>query len=304
MGHDHSHHHGHHHHHTNNKTALKWSFIFIFSFMIIEAIGGLLTNSLALLSDAGHMFSDAFALGLSLFAMSIGQKGTSAAKTYGYRRFEILAAFFNGLTLLLISVYIVYEALHRFFAPPQVSPAMLYIATTGLVVNIIVAWILMKGDTKDNLNLRSAFLHVLGDLLGSVGAITAGLLIYFFNWNIADPIASMIVAVLVFVSGIRVFFASIHVLMEGKPQHISYDKLKDELQCLPGVCAVYDMHIWSITSDFPAMSCHLVVTDDIDRDKLLEETKEMLKDKFHISHSTIQVVGKQAYHIHHQDRCH
>lgn len=171
MAHSHGHDHAHDHHHTNNKKALLISFIFIFTFMIVEIIGGILTNSLALLSDAGHMLSDAFALGLSLFAFKLSEKAANADKTFGYKRFEILAAFINGITLLAISIYIFYEAYHRFLEPPNVSPMMLWIAVTGLIVNIIVAYILMyNGDTKGNLNLRSALLHVLGDLLGSVGA--------------------------------------------------------------------------------------------------------------------------------------
>lgn len=211
----HSHDHGH-HHGSSNKTAQKWSFFLIISYMIIEVIGGFLTNSLALLSDAGHMLSDAAALGLSYAAITLGQKAASNRKTFGYKRLEILAAFLNGLTLMVISLYIFFEAYERIMNPLEVmSSGMLIISTLGLIVNIVAAFILMKGDKEENLNVRSAFLHVLGDMLGSFGAIVADLMIMFFGWNLADPIASMIVALLIVVSGYRVTWDSVHILMEG-----------------------------------------------------------------------------------------
>ncbi|WP_153127050.1 cation diffusion facilitator family transporter [Peribacillus tepidiphilus] len=301
------HHHGHgshsHVHHTN-KRALLISFFLIFSFLVVELIGGILTNSLALISDAAHMLSDAAALGLSLLALKIGEKQANETKTYGYKRFEILAALLNGVTLLLISVYIFYEAYHRFFDPPEVmSFGMLTIAGIGLLVNILAAWILTKGDTNENLNLRSAFLHVLGDLLGSVGAIVAGLLILFFGWNIADPIASVLVSVLVLISGWRVTKESIHILMEGRPVHIDLQEVKSKLVSLSGVTSVHDLHIWSITSGFPALSCHLVVHSRIDRDQVLYEAKAMLQKHFGIQHSTIQIEGEQSKKCTETDTC-
>ncbi|MGP4038382.1 cation diffusion facilitator family transporter [Gracilibacillus sp. D59] len=296
MGHDHGHGHSHDHHHTSNKKALLISFIFITTFMVIEVIGGILTNSLALLSDAGHMLSDAFALALSLFAFKLSEKASNSQKTYGYKRFEILAAFINGVTLLAISIYIFYEAYHRFLEPPNVSPMMLWIAVTGLIINIIVAFILMYGggDTENNLNMRSALLHVLGDLLGSVGAIIAGLLIMFFDWNLADPIASIIVAVLILVSGYRVTRDSFHILMEGTPSHISYEEIENKLVQLDGVINVHDLHVWTITSDFPALSCHLVVEEDVNRDQLLKMASSVIHDAFKIYHTTIQLEGVHA----------
>lgn len=302
LGHDHDH--GHPHHHTDNVRVLFWSFIAIFTFMIVEAIGGFFTNSLALLSDAGHMLSDAAALGLSLLAFKIGERKASQDKTYGYKRFEIIAAFINGVTLIVISLYIFYEAFHRFLAPPNVSSSMMIIACIGLVVNIIVAWMLMRGDSQDNLNIRSALLHVLGDLLGSVGAIIAGLLILLFNWNIADPIASVVVSVLILYSGIRITKDAVHILMEGKPDNVNVDNLKKSLSELDGVENVHDLHVWSITSEFPAMSCHIVVNNTIDRDHLLLMANNIIKDNFQISHCTLQLEGIDT--IIHQDcdNCH
>lgn len=293
--HSHSHDHGHHHHTTSNKKVLFFSFLLITFFMIVEAVGGLLTNSLALLSDAGHMLSDAAALGLSLLAFKIGERQATYSKTYGYRRIEIIAAFINGLTLIIISLYIFYEAFQRFIDPPNVSASMMIIAFIGLVVNIVVAWMLMRGDSQENLNIRSALLHVLGDLLGSIGAIVAGILIMLFGWNIADPIASVIVAILIVISGIRVTKDSIHILMEGKPTNINVEEVKSKLMELPGIEDVHDFHIWSITSEFPALSCHLVVDNTVDRDKIIIQANKLLNKHFDISHSTLQIEGINSH---------
>lgn len=300
----HHNHHGHSHHHTDNIRVLFISFILIFLFMIIEAIGGFLTNSLALLSDAGHMLSDAAALGLSLFALKLGQKKATSDKTYGFRRFEIIAAFINGVALIAISLYIFYEAYHRFLEPPNVSSKMMIIAIIGLMVNIFVAWMLMRGDSKGNLNIRSALLHVFGDLLGSIGAIIAGILILLFNWNLADPIASVIVALLIIVSGIRITKDSLHILMEGKPENINVDDMREMLLNLEGVKNIHDLHVWSITSEFPSLSCHLVVDDTVNRDALLLEANEIIKTKFSISHCTIQLEGIDSMLHNDCDFCH
>ncbi|MFK2824772.1 cation diffusion facilitator family transporter [Bacillus sp. B190/17] len=293
MGHSHSHNHSHshgHHHSSNNKQALKWSFMLIAVYMVVEVVAGILTNSLALLSDAGHMLSDAAALGLSYLALKFGEKGASLSKTFGYKRFEILAAFINGLTLLVISIYILWEAYKRMLAPPEVmSVGMLIVSIIGLFVNIAAAYILMKGDKDENLNVRSAFLHVLGDLLGSVGAIAAALMIMFFGWNMADPIASAIVAILIIISGIRVTKDSIHILMEGVPGHINVVEVRESLLNLPGVNDIHDLHVWAITSDFPALSCHIVIDPGVDGQSVLREAQEKLHDQFHIEHTTIQI---------------
>ncbi|OYD56347.1 cation transporter, partial [Fictibacillus aquaticus] len=272
MGHSHIHGQDHDHHHgSNNKKALKWSFLLISTFMVVEVIGGLMTNSLALLSDAGHMLSDAAALGLSFLALTFGQKKATASKTFGYKRFEILAAFMNGITLVLISLYIFWEAYQRILNPPDViSKGMLIVSVLGLLVNIAAAYILMRGDKDENLNVRSAFLHVLGDMLGSVGAIVAALLIMFFGWGIADPIASIIVAILIIISGWRVTKDSFHILMEGSPGNVDVEKVKGALMKISGVKDVHDLHIWSITSDFPALSCHLVSESGVPYQDLLK----------------------------------
>ncbi|MDO3412181.1 cation diffusion facilitator family transporter [Saccharibacillus sp. CPCC 101409] len=291
-GHTHRHGHGHNHSHTHgaNKKALKLSFFLIASYMIVEVIGGLMTNSLALLSDAGHMLSDAAALGFSLLAMIWGERSASSAKTYGYKRFEVLAAFLNGIALLAISLYIFYEAFRRFSDPPGVmSSGMLTIAVIGLLVNVAAAWILMKGDTSENLNIRSAFLHVIGDLLGSVGAIAAALLIMAFGWNLADPIASVIVAVLVLLSAYRITRDSVHILMEGTPSGIDAEEIRAQLSDIEGVRGVHDLHIWSLSSDVPLLSGHLALEQTESGPRVMREARRLLTEEFGIGHITIQL---------------
>ncbi|MGF7015441.1 cation diffusion facilitator family transporter [Ornithinibacillus bavariensis] len=296
MGHDH----GHNHTHGANKKALLLSFIIITAYMIIEAIGGFITNSLALISDAGHMLSDSIALGVGLLAFTLGEKVANYSKTYGYKRFEILAAVFNGVTLVLISIYIFYEAYHRFTEPPEVaSTGMLIIAIIGLLVNVFVAWILMRnGDTEENLNLRAAFLHVLGDLLGSVGAIVAALLIIFFGWAWADPLASVLVAILVLISGWRVTKDAVHILMEGTPRNIELDSIIRTMENVPGVLSIHDLHVWSITSGQNALSCHAVVDENLsvyETQTILRKIEHELEHKG-IGHVTIQMENNDHPH--------
>lgn len=284
---------GHDHGGNTNKKILAISFILITVFMFVEAVGGFITNSLALISDAGHMLSDAISLGLSLLAFKLGEKQANTDRTYGYKRFEILAALFNGATLILISIYIFYEAYHRFSEPPEVaSTGMLIIAVIGLIVNLIVAWIMMKGDTTGNLNLKSAFLHVLSDMLGSIGAIIAALLIMFFGWNYADPIVSVVVSVLIIISGWRVTKEAVNILMEGRPAHIDFEEVNRTITSFEGVVDIHDLHTWSITSGFPVLTCHLVVKTNTDRDALLKAVSWALRDKFGIEHVTIQMEGE------------
>lgn len=279
-----------HGHQSANRQALFIAFLMIFGFMIVEAIGGLLTNSLALLSDAGHMLSDAAALFLSLLAMWFATKPPSAEKTYGYHRFEILAAFINGVTLALISFYILWEAYKRLQDPPTVaSTGMITIAAIGLVVNMIAAYVLMKGDTSHNLNMRSAFLHVIGDLIGSIGAVAAGILMLWFEWYWADPIISAVIAILILVSAWRVTRDSVHVLMEGTPKHISLQNLRESLSQLAGVKDVHDLHVWTVTSGFTALSCHLVIDETMNSQHLLQSARRLLQKEFGIEHSTLQL---------------
>lgn len=294
MGHGHHHHHGHHDHtHGANLKTLTISFFIIATFMIVEAIGGFLTNSLALLSDAGHMFSDAVSLGVAVLAFKLGEKVADYSRTYGYKRFEILAAVFNGVTLIIISIFIFYEAIQRFINPPEIATTgMLVIATIGLIVNIVVAWIMMRGgDTHDNLNMRAAFLHVIGDMLGSVAAILAALFIMFFGWGWLDPLASIVVALIILMGGFRVTKESIHVLMEGTPRNVNLDEVISLFKNTPGIVDIHDLHVWSITSGQNALSCHAVVKENITLQQCQKLLKKIEHDLLHlgIGHVTIQI---------------
>ncbi len=238
-GHGHDHHgHGHGHSHApNNKKGLTIALVITSGIMFLEFFGGLITNSLALLSDAGHMLSDAASLALSLVAMWFASRPASPAKSYGYYRFEILAALFNGVTLFVIAGFIIKEAYERFFAPPAVaSGSMMVIATIGLLANLISVWALVRqSDVKNNINVRSAYLHVIGDALGSVGAILAGLLMLLFDWYIADPIISVVVALLILKGAWGVMRNAVHILMEGTPASANLEQIAEELNKIEGV---------------------------------------------------------------------
>lgn len=255
------HSHDHHHVHTNNKKVLLISFLIIGLFMIIEIVGGFLSNSLALLSDGLHMFSDTVSLGVALFAFIYAEKHATIRKTFGYKRFEILAALFNGVTLFVTGLFIIYESISRFFKPQDVnSSEMFLISILGLIVNIIVAFLMFRGsDTTHNINMRGAFLHVIGDLLGSVGAIIAALLIWAFNFTYADPIASLIVSLLIIKSSWGILSSSINILMEGAPNDVDMIHVIETITSEPHVQDVHDCHIWSISNELNALSCHAVV---------------------------------------------
>lgn len=301
-GHDHGHDHSHHHHHDHaregNKKGLIIALLITAGIMFLEFFGGLITNSLALLSDSGHMLSDTSSLALSLVAMWFATRPPTPNKTYGFYRFEILAALFNGLTLFLIAGFIVYEAIERFAEPPTVaSGSMMLIASIGLLANLLSAFSLLKnGDVKDNVNLGSAYLHVLGDALGSVGAIVAGLLMYLFNWYIADPIISVLVALLILRSAWGVIKLSIHILMEGTPLAIDQDGVKETLEGIEGVQNVHDLHIWTITSGLDSLSCHLLIDDKKDCQMILQEAINLIESRYKILHTTIQVEKSHIQH--------
>ena len=281
------------HSHASNKTVLRNSFLIISAFMLIEVAGGFATNSLALLSDAGHMLSDAAALGLSLFAFKFGERKGNLQKTFGYRRIEILTATINALALVAIAVLIVIEAARRFQNPPEVATAgMLAISTLGLAVNIVVAlYMLRGGDVRENVNMRGAYAHVLGDALGSVGAITAALLIMCFGWGWADAAASVLVAALIVKSGWGVLKDSLNILMEGSPKGVCLDGLVEQIRGVDGVLSVHDLHVWSITSGANALTAHIVVSGELS----VREAERILREISHemehlgITHTTLQL---------------
>ncbi|PTK38795.1 cation-efflux pump [Staphylococcus hominis] len=298
--HTHHHNHTHNHVHTNNKKVLTISFIIIGLFMIVEILGGFIANSLALLSDGLHMFSDTVSLGVALIAFIYAEKNATSTKTFGYKRFEVLAALFNGITLLIISGVIIIEAIRRFFDPIKVqSTEMFIISVIGLIVNIIVAIIMFKsGDTSHNLNMRGAFIHVLGDLLGSLGAIIASILIYVFNFTIADPIASILVSIIILKSAIGISRSSLNILMEGTPSDVNLDKIISTIINHNEIYNVHDYHVWTISNDMNALSCHAVVSETMSVQDCEELLKKIEHELLHlnIQHMTIQLETAQHDH--------
>jgi cobalt-zinc-cadmium efflux system protein len=293
MAHAHSHNHRD-HHQEGSRRSLFLSFIIISGFMVVEAVGGWLTNSLALLSDAGHMLTDSAALALSLLAMKIGARPPSFTKTFGYRRFEILAAFLNGMALWVIVGVILHEAYNRLLTPPEVKASgMMAVAVIGLIVNL-AAIRLLHTHKDESINVRGTFLHVIADSLGSVGVLIAGLIIMTTGWTMIDPLISLVICGLILWSSWGIIRDSVHILLLGVPQHIDYRKVEDTILGHEGVCCLYDLHIWTIASGQESLSAHVVVADGFDRQKeLLEDIIESLSEKFGIDHTTIQIEESQ-----------
>ncbi len=284
-----------HHEHANhadaadNRRRLTMALALTATYMVAEIVGGLLANSLALLADAGHMFSDAAALGLSLVAVMLAQRPATANRTYGFHRAEILAALTNGAALLTLSVLIAREAWERLSEPPEVRGGlMLVVACGGLVINLLNLFIL-SGGRHQNLNVRGAWLHVMADTLGSIGAITAAGLIYLFGWRWADPAASFVIASLVLYSAWELIRETLDVLMEGVPKGISIEEVTEALQALPGVIDTHDLHVWSLTSGRNMATTHLVIAEDADHQAIIDAANQTLALRFSITHATIQV---------------
>ena len=266
----------------------------LFAYMVAEVVGGILTNSLALLADAGHMLSDVAAVALTLFAMWIARRPATVTRTFGYYRAEILAAVVNGATLVAIAIYVFVEAWQRVRNPPAVLGAgMLAIAVGGLAVNVAGLW-LLKDSRSDSLNVRGAWLHVLGDALGSVAAIASGVLIAAFGWNWADPVASVAIGVLILHSSWALLREATAVLMEGAPGNIDVDAVRSALRAVNGVQEVHELHVWSISSGLASLSCHLIRSGDARVDALLLTARERLGRDFGIQHVTIQVEDERC----------
>ncbi len=257
--------------------------------MVAEAVGGWLTNSLALIADAGHMLTDVAAMSLTLGAIWFAMRPATARKTFGYYRLEILAAFVNGIALALLSVWVIYEALTRWAAPPDINGSQLtLIAIGGLIVNIIAAWLLHSGHKRD-LNMRGAFLHVVGDLLGSVAAVFAGIAIVGFGWLWADPVVSIVISLIIIVGAWRLILDSVNVLLEGTPAHIDLTLVERTILETDGVSGVHDLHVWTISSGMEALSAHISHVDSVAHSDLLVAVRKRLHDGFGIDHLTIQM---------------
>ena len=269
--------------------------------LVVEVVGGLISNSIALVADAGHMLTDVAALGLALFVAWFSRQPGTPEKTYGYMRWEILAAFINGSTLLLISAWILWEAVTRLRVPQPVQGGlMLAVASAGLVVNLVAARILSTGSSH-NLNARGAYLHVLGDLLASVGTIVAAILIRFTGWLMADPIASLLTTVLIMFGAWRLVRESIDILLESVPAHIPLPAVRGQLEAIPGIESVHDLHVWAVTPAVVAMSAHCIVREPERQQHVLEHIHDAMR-LFGIQHVTIQLERDEMFdrerHLH------
>lgn len=260
-----------------------------FAYFFVEAIGGWWANSLALIADAGHMFTDVAALSLTLGAIWFGARPATARKTFGYYRLEILAAFINGIALVLLSIWIIYEAVQRWQTPPAIDGSQLtLIAAGGLLVNIVAAILLHSGH-KHDLNMRGAWLHVMGDLLGSVTAIVAGVLIIAFGWLWADPLCSVLISIIIIFGSWRLILESVNVLLEGTPAHIDLSAVESTILETAGVAGVHDLHVWTISSGIEALSAHISHDETVLHSDLLVKVRERLHARFGIDHLTIQM---------------
>jgi cobalt-zinc-cadmium efflux system protein len=274
-------------------SKLKLVLLLISSYIIVEFISGLLTGSLALIADAGHMLADAGGLTLALFAINFSSKPATPQRTYGFYRIEILAALANSAVLILVSIYIIYDAYERIIEPPQIKgTALIIVGTIGLVVNLVGMYIL-KGHVSESLNIEGAYLEVLKDTLGSVGVVVVGVITSISEFYLIDPIISVGLAFYILPRTWSLMKKSINILMEGVPINISYDEVKKAILQIKGVTGIFDIHIWTITSGMDAITAHVVVSDPSKSQIILKEISSMLEKRFKITHTTIQI---ETYH--------
>jgi len=275
---------------------LKIALVIVLVVMIAEVVGGILSNSLALISDAGHMFTDALALGLGLFAINIAKRPATQKKTYGYYRAEIMAALANGTMLILVAVYIFYEAFQRFSeTSPVNAPTMLLIAGIGLIANLAGIFLLRKESHK-SLNIKAAFWHIIGDTLSSVGVIIAGVIILVTSWYVVDPIIAAIIGCVILWGAIRIVKEATDILLESVPKHIQVEKVIDAARSIPGVKDLHDVHIWTITSGVYAISAHLNIENQTvsQSTEIVSAVNQLLAKDFNISHTTLQLECKSC----------
>ncbi len=275
-------------------------------FAVAEVIGGLAANSLALLADAGHMVADAAAIGLALFAMWVAERPASARTTFGFQRTEVLAALVNAVGLWAVAAWVFFEASRRFMSPSEVeAPLMLVVGAVGLAANLGAAAAL-RSAASESLNVEGAFLHILGDLAGSVGVVAAGVLVLAFGWNLADPVIGALIGVLIVFSSARLLWKVLRVLMEGTPSRLDLQRLCERLEQVPQVTGVHDIHVWSISSGYEVMSTHVTASCATreERERLLAALREIATGEFGITHVTIQLEDspegcEEAHHIAH-----
>ena len=295
---DHTHHHhdgeeegGQHNHQHHLQGKFRFAILLTTFVFGVELVGGILSNSLALLSDAAHVFSDSLSLIMSWLAIYLSTRPATSSRTYGYHRTEVFAAFINGVSLIAISGWIFYEAVQRFIEPePVKSKEMLIVATFGFIANMVIVW-LFHGEGHKNLNVRSAVLHVIGDALASVGVIVGGVVIYYTGWFVVDPMLSCGIGLVVLVGAVRVTREAVHILLEGSPKHADAEKVAACISTIDSVRDVHDMHIWSLCSNYLALSTHVAIAEDASKSshQLRQEINDKLQTQFGIFHTTIQI---------------
>ncbi len=263
--------------------------VITFAFMALEAAGGFISGSLALIADAGHMFTDVAALLLALAAIRLGRRSGDVRRTFGYRRFEVLAAFTNGILLILLTIWIVVEAVTRFFQPIEIlSDTMLLVAIAGLLANGVCFWLLNRGD-KSSLNMRAALLHVMGDVLGSVGAVGAALVIRFTGWNPIDPILSLVLSVVILRSAWSITRQAAHILLEGTPDQLERDDVLADIKAMAEVTDAHHLHLWSLSNDALVATLHIVPAEGVAPEDAILAVRARLKSQFDIGHSTVEI---------------
>jgi cobalt-zinc-cadmium efflux system protein len=276
-------------HRPESHKRLVLTLVITAAFTVVEAIGGHVTGSLALLADAGHMLSDVAAIALSIAALWIARRPPTTRRTFGYYRMEILAALINGSTLVAITIFIFVEAFQRFRAPPVVAgPGAVAVAAAGLLVNVVALTVLAP-SRKESLNVHGAWLHVLTDAMGSVAAIVSGALIWAYGWQLADPIASVLIGLLLIHSAWSLLSETVNVLLESAPSHIDPDQVRETVRAIPGVLALHDLHVWTITSGLDSLSAHVVMSPTASGDELLQRIHAALHERFGLDHITIQL---------------
>ncbi len=295
-----------HDHRSASRRSLCISLALIMTYMVVEVVGGLISGSLALLADAGHMLTDGAAIGLAMLAIWLSRRPASIEQTFGFHRTEILAAMLNALSLWLIAAWIFFEASRRFEGTHDVEGSlMLGVGAAGLLVNLAAAWVLHR-SAGESLNVEGAFLHVVADLLGSVAVVAAGVLVLSLGWDIADPIFGIVIGVLILASSFRLLWKVVHVLMEGTPAHLDLHQLCQRLEELEGVTGVHDIHAWSITTGYDALSAHVTADAGVmeDPNPVMQRLRDIASSEFGIGHVTIQLEDSmdgcaEDHHIEH-----
>ena len=276
-----------------SRRRLWWAIAIILVFLIVEVVGGLITGSLALLADAGHMLTDLLALAMAIFVGYLAERPATPERTFGFLRAEVIGAFINGATLILVVGLVFREAIGRFLHPPEVEGVgMLAVACAGLLANLASAWVL-SGSRKENINIEGAFIHMLADTLGSVGAVVAGIVILATGWMPADPLASVLIGLLILWSSIGLLRRTLAILIQATPPHLDFHEIQAALEANEHVAAVHDLHIWSVTSGFPVLTAHIwlkpMCSDPACWQQCLRDLQGTLRERFGIDHATLQL---------------